>query len=132
MMNRKLLHDLIRLREVRLREQTAKLKQASRGLTEIRDQHERARDSAARSIDAADTLAYLEVFGQSRLKYAKLAIKAEEQVRGIAENVGAARKLADSAREAGAELQRMYTTQRERAMETESEQFFSWSKVFGR
>ena len=132
MMNRKLLHDLIRLREVRLREQTAKLKQASRGLTEIRDQHEKARNSAARSIEAADTLAHLEVFGQSRIKYAKLAIKAEEQVRGIAEEVGHSRKLADSAREAGAELQRTRVRAQERSMETESEQFFSWSKVSGR
>lgn len=131
-MNRKLLHDLIRLREVRLREQTAKLKQASRGLTDIRNQQEQARDSAARSIDAADTLAYLEVFGQSRIKYAKAAIKAEEQVRGIADEVGAARKLADSAREAGANLQRAFAARREQALEIESEQFFSWSKVFGR
>jgi hypothetical protein len=130
--NRKLLHDLIRLREVRLREQTAKLKQASRGLTEIRDQQQEARDSAAKSIESADTLAFLEVFGQSRLKYAKLAIKAEEQVRGMTEKVGAARKLSDSAREAGAEMQRTFVAQRDRALETESEQFFSWSKVFGR
>ena len=132
MMNRKLLHDLIRLREVRLREQTAKLKQAARGLTEIRDQQQEARDSATRSIESAETLAYLEVFGQSRIKYAKAAIKAEEQVRGMTEKVGAARKLADSAREAGAELQRTFAAQRERSLETESEQFFSWSKVFGR
>jgi hypothetical protein len=131
-MNRKLLHDLIRLREVRLREQTAKLKQASRGLTDIRTQHEQARDSAARSIETADTLAYLEVFGHSRIKYAKLAIKAEEQVRGMVERVGHARKLADSAREAGAEMQRALASERERSMETEAEHFFSWSKVFGR
>jgi len=131
-MNRKLLHDLIRLREVRLREQTAKLKQASRGLMEIRSQHEQARDSAARSIENADSLAYLEVFGQSRIKYAKLAIRAEEQVRGATEQVGAARKLADSAREAGAELQRGRASELERSMETEAENFFTWSKASGR
>jgi hypothetical protein len=131
-MNRKLLHDLIRLREVRLREQTAKLKQASRGLADIRNQHEQARNSAACAIETADALAHLEVFGQSRIKYAKLAIKAEEQVRGLVENVGNARKLADSAREAGAELQRARNSDRERSMETESETFFSWSRVFGR
>jgi hypothetical protein len=131
-MNRKLMHDLIRLREVRLREQTAKLKQAARGLADIQDQHEQARDSAARAIEAADSLAQLEVFGQSRLKYAKLAIKAEEQVRGISDDVASARKLADSAREAGAELQRAHAAQRERALDAESEQFFSWSKALGR
>jgi hypothetical protein len=131
-MNRKLMHNLIRLREVRLREQTAKLKQASRGLADIRDQHEQARDSAAHAIEAADSLAHLEVFGQSRLKYAKLAIKAEEQVRGIADDVASARKLADSAREAGAELQRAYAARREHTLDAESEQFFSWNKVFGR
>jgi hypothetical protein len=131
-MNRKLLHDLIRLREVRLREQTAKLKQTSRGLSEIQNQHQQARDSAAQSIESAETLAYLEVFGQSRIKYAKLAVKAEEQVRGMTEKVGTARKLADSAREAGAELRRTFAAQREHGLEAESEQFFSWSKVFGR
>lgn len=131
-MNRKLLHDLIRLREARLREQTAKLRQASRGLVELRAQHEQARDSAAQSIERADTLAYLEVFGNSRIKFAKLAVNAENQVRGMIEKVGNARQLADSAREAGAELQRARITEQERALEVEAEQFFSWTKVFGR
>ena len=72
------------------------------------------------------------MFGQSRLKFAKLAIKAEEQVRGIADNVASARKLADSAREAGAELQRAHAAQRERTLDAESEQFLSWSKALGR
>lgn len=131
-MNRKLLHDLIRLREARLREQTAQLKHLARGLTEIRTQHDRARYSAARSIETADTLGYLDALGQSRIKFAKLAVKAEEQVRGMVEKVGHARKLADSAREAGAELQRARASELERSIETESEHFFSWSKVFGR
>ena len=131
-MNRKLLHDLIRLREVRLREHTAKLRQAARGLTEIRTQRELARTAAASSIESADSLAYLEVFGQSRIKYAKAAIKAEEQVREMTEEVGVARKLAESAREAGAELTRVRQLERERSMETEAEHFFSWSKASGR
>jgi hypothetical protein len=131
-MNRKLLHDLIRLREVRLREHTARLKQASRSLMDIRRQHEVAVDSAARAIEGADSIAYLDVFGQSRIKYAKLAIKAEEQVRGFREEVGVARKLADSARQAGAELRAAIASERERSTETEAEQFFSWSKASGR
>ena len=58
-MNRKLVHDLIRLREARLREQTAKLKQAARGLTEIRDSaRPGARARRRESIEAADTLAH--------------------------------------------------------------------------
>jgi len=130
--NRKLLHDLIRLREVRLREHTAKLKQAARGLTEIRNQHELARHSAARSIESAESLAYLEVFGQSRIKYAKLVRKAEEQVREMTKEVGTARKLAESAREAGEESKRVRLLERERSMETEAEHFFSWSKASGR
>jgi hypothetical protein len=130
--NRKFVHNLIRLREARLREQTAQLKQASRGLTDIRNQHDQARTSAAQSIEAADTIAHLDGLGQSRIKLAKLAVKAEEQVRGMTENVGHARKLTDSAREAGAELRRASLSQRERSMETEAEHFFSWSKVFKR
>jgi len=130
--NRKFVHSLIRLREARLREQTAQLKQASRGLTDIRNQHDQARCSAAQSIEAPDTLAHLEVLGQSRIKLARLAIKAEEQVRGMTEKVGHARKLSDSARQAGTELQRAVVSERERSMETEAEHFFSWSKVFGR
>jgi len=128
-MNRKLLHDLIRLREVRLREHTARLKQASRSLMDIQRQHEVAIDSAAKAIEGADSLAYLEVFGQSRIKYAKLAIKAEEQVRGFREEVGVARKLTDSARQAGAELRATIASERERSLETEAEHFFAWSKA---
>ncbi len=131
-MNRKFVHNLIRLREARLREQTAQLKQASRGLTEIRDQHDQARSSAAQSIEAADTIAHLDALGQSRIKLAKLAVNAEEQVRGMTEKVGHARKLTESAREAGAELRRINSTERDRSMETEAEQFFSWSRMFGR
>jgi hypothetical protein len=128
-MNRKLLHDLIRLREVRLREHTARLKQASRSLADIQRQHELAIDSAGRAIESADSLAYLDVFGQSRIKYAKLAVKAEEQVRGFREEVGVARKLADSARQAGAELRSAIATERDRSLEAEAEHFFGWSKA---
>jgi hypothetical protein len=131
-MNRKLLHDLIRLRESRLREHTAQLRRVARGLADIRDQHEQARHSAAQSIETADTITSLEVLGHSRIKFAKLAIKTEEQMRGMVEKVGQARKLADSAREAGAELQRARASERDRSMESEAEHFFSWSKVFGR
>jgi hypothetical protein len=131
-MNRKFLHDLIRLREARLREQIAQLKHEARRLTDIRKQHDQARYSAARSIETAETLAQLEVLGHSRIKFAKLAVKAEEQVRGMVDKVGHAHKLADAAREAGAELQRAHVCEVERSMETEAEQFFSWSKVFGR
>jgi hypothetical protein len=131
-MNRKLLHDLIRLREVRLREHTARLKQASRSLMDIQRQHELAVDSAGRAIENADSLAYLDVFGQSRIKYAKLAIKAEEQVRGIREEVGVARKLADSARQKGVELRAAIASEREHSLESEAEQFFGWSKASGR
>ena len=128
-MNRKLLHDLIRLREVRLREHTARLKQASRSLMDIRRQHELAVDSAATAIENADSIAYLDVFGQRRIKYAKLAIKAEEQVRGFREEVGVARKLAESARHAGDELRAALASERDRSMESEAEQFFGWSKA---
>jgi hypothetical protein len=130
--NRRFVHNLIRLREARLREQTAQLKQATQGLTDIRDQHDQARASAAQSIEAAETIAHLDVLGQSRIKLARLAVKVEEEVRGMTENVGHARKLTDSAREAGAELQRVNRAARDRSMETEAEQFFSWSKVFNR
>jgi hypothetical protein len=130
--NGKFLQNLIRLRDARLKEQAAQLKRASRGLADIRDQHDQARDRAGQSIERPDTIADLEVLGNSRIKLAKLAVKAEEQVRGFTEKVGHARKLNDSAREAGAELQRANVTARERSMETEAEQFFSWSKVFGR
>jgi hypothetical protein len=126
--NRKFVQQLIRLREARLREQTAGLKQASRGLLDIRQQHEQVRSSAAQSIQTADTIAHLEVLGQARMKLARLAVKAEETVRGMTEQVGQARKLTESAHNAGAELRRAGLAERDRSMETEAEQFFSWSK----
>lgn len=131
-MNRKFVHNLIRLREARLREQTAQLKQAARGLSDIRHRHDQVRSSAAESIQAADTIAHLEILGQARMKLARLAVKAEESVRGMTEQVGHARKLTESAREAGAELRLADLAERDRSIETEAEQFFSWRKVFGR
>ncbi len=131
-MNRKFVHNLIRLREARLREQTAQLKQAARGLSDIRQQHDQVRTSAGESIEAADTIAHLEALGQARMKLARLAVKAEQVVRGLTEQVGHARKLTESAREAGAELRLASLAERDRSIETEAEQFFSWSKVFGR
>jgi hypothetical protein len=59
---------------------------------------------------------------------ARLATKAESEVRALSEKVGHARKLTESAREARDELRRRRSADIERRMETEAEHFFSWKK----
>jgi hypothetical protein len=129
---RKLLNSLVRLRDARLKDQSAQLKKLSVALSEIEQRKEAAQASAAQSIEAPESLANLEALGQSRIKYAKLAVKAEQDVRAMVQKVGHSRKLADSARDAVADLRRATASERDASMEREAENFFSWSKVFGR
>jgi hypothetical protein len=128
-MNReRLLTQLIRLRELHLKSQAAQRKTSAKKLKEVRDRQDDAKTAAAKSLEDASSLADLGLFGQARVRTAKLAAKVETEVRALSEQVGHARKLADSAREACDEIRRGRINERERSMETEAEHFFSWKK----
>lgn len=128
MKRERLLTQLVRLRELHLKSQSAQLKTRAQQLSEVRERHDAARDGAARSLEDARGLADLAHFGHLRVHNAKLAQKVETEVRALSEKVGHARKLTDSARDARDELRRRRVTQSERSMETEAEHFFSWKK----
>jgi hypothetical protein len=132
MKREKLLTQLIQLRELHLKSQSAQLKTQAQQLREVRARHDQARTAAARSLEDARedarALADLAQLGQLRVSSAKLATKVETEVRALSEKVGHARKLTDSAREARDELRRQRLADGERRMETEAEHFFSWKK----
>ena len=128
----RLLIHLIHLRELHLKSQTAQLKTTAQHLREVRECHQQARSAAARALEDARGLADLAHLGAARIRHARLAAQVETEVRALSEKVGHARKLADSAHDAAAELRRDQIIERERSMENEAEQFFNWSKVFGR
>jgi hypothetical protein len=128
MKRERLLTQLIHLRELHLKNQAAQLKTRAQHLNEVRTRHEEARAAAAKSLEDPGSLADLVHFGHARVHSAKLAAKVETEVRALSENVGHARRLADSARAAQAELRRRRLLERERSMETEAEHFFSWKK----
>lgn len=128
MKRERLLTQLIRLRELHLKSQSAQLKTRAQQLKEVQERHDEARDAAAKSLEDARSLADLAHFGHARVRNAKLAKKVEIEVRALSEKVGHARKLADSAREARDEIRRGRITEGERSMETEAEHFFSWKK----
>ncbi len=128
MQRERLLTQLIRLRELHLKSQSAQLKTRAQELREVRDRQEEARAAAAGSLDDAHSLADLAHFGHVRIHSAKLADKVEIEVRALSEKVGHARKLTDSARDARDELRRERISATERSMETEAEHFFSWKK----
>ena len=132
MKREKLLTQLIQLRELHLKSQSAQLKTQAQHLREVRARHDEARSAAARSLEDARedarALADLAHFGQLRVNSAKLATEVEREVRTLSEQVGHARKLTDSARQARDELRRRRLADAERRMETEAEHFFSWKK----
>jgi hypothetical protein len=128
MKREKLLTQLIQLRELHLKAQSAQLKTHAQHLREIRARHDEARSAAARSVEDGRSIADLTHFGQLRVYTARLATKAESEVRALSEKVGHARKLTESAREARDELRRRRSADIERRMETEAEHFFSWKK----
>jgi hypothetical protein len=128
MKRERLLTQLIRLRELHLKSQSAQLKIRAQHLSEVRERHDQARSGAAKSLDDSATLADLAHFGRQRIINAKLAVQVEIEVRALSEKVGHARRLTDSAREAHAELRRAHLSETERSLETEAEHFFSWKK----
>ena len=128
MKREKLLSQLIHLRELHLKAQAAQLKNHAHQLKEVREREEHARLAAATALDDAAMLANLAAFGSARLRNAKLALKVESEIRALREKVGRTRKLAESAREARAEIRRARINQTERSTETEAEHFFSWNK----
>ena len=128
MKRERLLTQLIHLRELHLKNQAAQLKARAQHLKEVRARHDETRAAAAESLEDPGSLADLVHIGHARVYHARLTVKVETEVRALSAKVGNARKLAESAREAHAELRRRRMLEVERAMETEAEHFFSWKK----
>lgn len=126
MTREELLGQLIRMREIQLKNHSAELKSRSGMLANI----ERALDGvqmvSADSIESIAHLCDLGTLGEMRLGYKRLAATVQDQVRVLADKVIHSRKLADAANDAAAEIKRSRNEERERALENEAEHFFSW------
>lgn len=123
-----LLTHLVKMRELQLKKEAAELKSRAGALEKVERIHEQARSAASASIECGNDLRDLGVIGEMRLGCTKLAAKIEDQVRILSRKLGHARKLAESAREARAELKRTKSAARERSLENDAEHFRGWRK----
>ena len=126
-MNREgLLAHLVKLREMQLKQYAAKLKSRNGVLTGIERTRLDAAAACAESIDGDHHLRDLGLFGEMRLGCSRLAAVVKGEIAVLKDKVGHARKLAETAHDANAQLQRVRANLRERSLENESEHFFSW------
>jgi hypothetical protein len=126
MTREELLGQLIRMRELQLKSETAELKSRSGALARIEHALEEVSSSAAESLESVIQIRDLGLLGEMRLGYKQLAATVQDQVRTLAAKVSHSRKLTDATREAAAELKRAKTLAKERSLENEAEHFFSW------
>jgi hypothetical protein len=126
MTREELIDQLIRVREMQLKNQTAELKSRNSVLTSIERALEQVESVAIDTISSVAHLRDLGALGDMRLGYKRLAATVQEQVRALANKVVHSRKLTDAAREAAADIKRAKDEARDRSLESEAEHFFSW------
>ena len=126
MTREELLGQLIRMRELQLKSQTAELKSRTGVLANIERALDQVQSVAVDSLDSATHLRDLGTLGDMRLGYKRLAVTVQDQVRALADKVIHSRKLTDAARDAVADIKRTRDQEQERSLETEAEHFFSW------
>jgi len=128
MAKEKLLGRLHRIRELRLQAEAADLRARAHALSQVEASLERARSAAAQSIEIPRHLHELGRLGEFRLAHRRIADEMGRQVNENSEKVARARKLAEAARDACREVSREKEAIRERAAETEAENFFGWKR----
>ncbi len=128
MAKEKLLGRLHRIRELRLQAEAADLRARSNTLSRVEASLERARSAAAQSIEIPHHLRELGVLGEFRLANRRIADEMGRQVNESSTKVARTRKLAEAARDACKQVSREKEAIRERAAETEAENFFGWKR----
>ncbi len=126
MTREELLGQLIRMRELQLKSQTAELKSRTGVLANIERALDQVQSVAFDSLNSVTHLRDLGTLGDMRLGYKRLAVTVQDQVRALADKVIHSRKLTDAARDAVADIKRTRDQEQERSLETEAEHFFSW------
>lgn len=132
MTREELLGQLIRMRELQLKSQTAELKTRSGALARIEHALEQVSSIAAESLESVAHIRDLGLLGEMRLGYKQLAATVQAQIRTLAVKVGHSRKLTDATREAAAEIRRAKMLARESSLEKDAEHFFSWKSESSR
>jgi hypothetical protein len=126
MTREELLRQLIRMREMQLKNHSAQLKSRNNALADIEHALEEVQSVTAESIESNTYLSDLGTLGDMRLGYKRRAATVQGEVRTLADKVVHSRKLADAARNAAADVKRAKDQGRERSLENEAEHFFSW------
>jgi hypothetical protein len=126
-MNREsLMKRLLRLREMCLREEVVQLKTRVAALSRIERTRDQAR--AAATLGSAAELRDLTLIGEVRLHSTNGARQAATQVNLASDRVDHAHHRAEAVRDAHAQLQRENQLSRDRAYESDSDQFQSWKR----
>lgn len=123
-----LVSQLVKIRELRLRNEVAALKERVETLRVIEETGGKARDAAGRAVDAPSEIRDLGALGDIRINSARRATEVSDQVRALGTQVTRARRLTDSAREAHREIGREKQDAIDRASDREAEQFLNWKR----
>jgi len=128
MAKEELLVKLRRIRELRLKAESADLRARASALSKVEARLEQARCAALESIEGTRHLHELGELGELRLAYRRIADEMDRQVKEKSKVVVRSRKLADAARDACAQIKRQKDAARDRVAEAEAENFFGWKR----
>jgi len=124
-----LLNRLVRVRELRLKAETARLKGRATVLSEIQGRLAQANLAASASTQEALTLPDLGAIGETRLSSARRSLEVRKEIVELSDKVTHASLMTESARQARSELVREKRAAFERSTENESEQFLNWKRA---
>lgn len=128
MTREELLNRLVHIRELRLKAESAQLKERAQILSEIQWLLEKTNLTAAASSEDARVLADLGVLGEVRLFGARKARLLKREIVELSDRVTTASRMTEAAREARAALAHARSESVERAAESEAEHFFNWKR----
>lgn len=124
-----LLNRLVRIRELRLKAEAARLKGRATALSKVQSRLEQANLTAAALTQQAVTLPDLGAIGETRLCDARRSVELRKEIVALSGQVVNASRMTESARQARSELVKQRRAALERSSEKESEQFFNWKRA---
>lgn len=124
-----LLNRLVRVRELRLMAEAARLKGRATALSEIQSRLAQAHLAASASTQEAITLPDLGAIGEARLSGVRRSVEIRKEIVELSDKVNHASRMTESARNARSELIKEKRAAAERSSENESEQFLNWKRA---
>jgi len=124
-----LLNRLVRVRELRLMAEAARLKGCATVLSEIQSRLEQAQLAACASTQQGITLFDLGAIGETRLSGIRRRVEIRKEIVELSDKVTHASRMTESARHARSELIKEKRAAVELSSEKESEQFLNWKRA---